>query len=93
MFKLNNGDKVKCKLSGFAGVIVSRTQWFNGCIRYTVQPKSTKSAEYIEAKAFDEAELELVKSQAVPSETAESRRKTFTGGPSGQRISVGAKGR
>ena len=94
MFKFSNGDKVRCKISGFSGVVVCRMQWFNGCIRYTLQPKGTKQSELADAKNFDEPELELVKAQQVPSETADpkpARRKT--GGPAGSRNSVDSRAR
>ena len=85
MFKFNNGDKVRCMISGFTGVIISRVQWFNGCIRYTVQPRGTKQAELKESKAFDELELKLVKAQEVPSVTFVKRVRRASGGPSGSR--------
>lgn len=85
MFKFNNGDKVKCQISGFTGVIVCRAQWFNGCVRYTIQPKGNKQSEYLEAKTFDEPELELVKEQQVPSVTAAKKPPARRGGPAGDR--------
>lgn len=93
IFKFDCGDKVRCKISGFEGVITSRTQWFNNCVRYCVQPRGTKKTEMLEAKHFDEQELELVQAQAVPSVTAPRPPTKRTGGPAGSRSGQTPRGR
>lgn len=73
-FKYDTGDQVKCKITGFTGIITSRTEWTNGCKRYGVQPpigkKDTKCPDPI---SFDEGDLELVKAgKVVPAHVAEA---------------------
>jgi hypothetical protein len=60
MFKFTNGDTVKDTITGFSGVIVHRTEYLNGCIRYGVQPKKLKDGKTIESEMFDEQQLSLV---------------------------------
>lgn len=66
IFKFNLGDEVKDIITGFRGVIDSRTQWLNGCTRYGVQPsKLTKDGNVQDARAFDEQQLQLVKAARI----------------------------
>ena len=39
MFKLNLGQEVKDKVTGFVGVIVCRAEYMTGCNRYSLQSK------------------------------------------------------
>ena len=61
MFKFNLGDEVKCIITGFKGVIVSRTEYFNGCIAYGVKPPIDKEGKLQDNGWLDEPQLELVK--------------------------------
>lgn len=92
-FGFNCGDKVRCKISGFAGVVVCQQQWFNGCKRYHVQPRGKKSTELLDSKVFDEDELEMVHAQHVPSPTVEKPQRKSTGGPAGSREASGPTSR
>ena len=69
------GDKVRDRVTGFEGIIIAKTEWFNGCIRYMVQPQDVKDGKMAEAQAFDEEQLDVVTPQAV------ERRQRQTGGP------------
>jgi len=63
---LNLGDEVKDIVSGYKGVITSRTEFISGCIRYGVQPKANmKEMTLPEAISFDENQLELTKAKRV----------------------------
>lgn len=76
-FKFDLGDEAKDTITGFAGVIVSRTQWLNNCNTYGLQPKKLDSAtgKIQERDHFDELQLKLVKAKTIKP----SRK---TGGPS-----------
>jgi len=63
IFKFANGDPVKHTLTGFEGYIVSRTQFMNMCVRYSVQAETLHEGKPIAWQAFDEEELLLVKSK------------------------------
>ena len=60
MTKIELGDKVKCKHSGFIGIAVARSEFINGCIQIEVLPKVKKGNEMIEAQGIDEQSLEVV---------------------------------
>ncbi len=57
--KIELGDTVKCKYTGFKGVAVARTEYINGCIQIQVAPKVGKDNKYPEELAIDEGSLEV----------------------------------
>lgn len=78
-FKFDTGDRVKNPINGYEGVVVTREQWLNGCIRYDVETTMAPSAEkglVRVIKQFWEQELELASQPKV--KTAAKKR---TGGP------------
>lgn len=62
--RINLGDEVIDKVTGFKGIAVARTQWLTGCDRITVQPKLGKDGKPIDPHSFDEGQLEVVKRAA-----------------------------
>jgi hypothetical protein len=66
MFKFELGQEVKEKVTGYAGVVMSRSEYFTGCLHYGIQSRSltpdgkTKDWEY-----FDESRLELIGNEFV----------------------------
>jgi hypothetical protein len=63
LFKFENLDKVRDKLSGFAGTIDCRTDWSNGCVRYAVVALELKDGKPL-CETFDEEHLELIEASA-----------------------------
>lgn len=60
------GDKVKCKVTGFTGIAIGKTEWLNGCIRWTVQPHGTdKDGKIFASECFDDKQLAVIKNQSV----------------------------
>ena len=59
------GDKAKCKVSGFTGVVVAETRWLNGCIRITLQPPAKNDGTLPASETFDVGQIEIVKAMAV----------------------------
>ena len=59
-FKFNLGDVVRDTITGFEGVIVSRTQWLYNCNTYGVKSRELKDGKPQDAVYFDEPQLELV---------------------------------
>lgn len=59
MIKL--GDKVKDTTSGLVGIVVSKTEYLNGCIQFAVQPPYKKGATEIPVWNVDERILIIVK--------------------------------
>lgn len=61
-FKFDIGSTLKCKITGFEGILAARTQWIANCNTYTLKPKSlNKDGELQDAKGFDEPMLDLEK--------------------------------
>lgn len=73
MAKVKLGQKVKCRLSGFTGVVTGRIEYINGCVRYLVLAKSKKGAEPVEIW-IDRTQLEVVEDDSAKKAKA-------TGGP------------
>lgn len=58
--RIELGDKVKCRVTGFTGIAVARTIWLNGCDRITIQPPVGKDGKHPEGYTFDEAAVEVI---------------------------------
>jgi len=69
------GDEIKDTVTGFKGIAVAKTDWLNGCTRWTIQPSVDKEGKVPPAECFDETQLVLVKRKKV----AQGRHDT--GGP------------
>jgi hypothetical protein len=54
------GDVVRDRVSGFQGVAVCRSEWLNGCVRWSVQPQALHEGKPIESQYIDEEQLEVV---------------------------------
>lgn len=64
--KFDIGQKAKDKISGYEGKITAVTEWYNGCIRYRLEPNHLNpDGELIEDQTFDEEQLELVKEKKM----------------------------
>ena len=73
-FKFNLGDRARDKITGFEGIVVSRTQWITNCNTYGLQPEKMKDGIPQDRQHFDEPQIELVNDKVHK----ESRK---TGGP------------
>ncbi|RLC38441.1 hypothetical protein DRH27_02240 [Candidatus Falkowbacteria bacterium] len=69
------GDTVQCIHTGVKGVAVAKTEFYNGCIQYTIAPKATKEGKLPEEVGIDEQSLKIVIAKTKP------RLKRTTGGP------------
>jgi len=79
MFKLQLGDHVKDRITGFSGIIVSQCMWYNGCVRYGVQSKKLdKDGDTLTETHFDEMQLVKQKTGHIHPPTT---KKGSTGGP------------
>lgn len=68
------GDVAKDSITGFAGVVVARTEWLNGCWRISLQPQGMKDGKPVDSFTFDVEQLELVEARG-------HQAKKETGGP------------
>jgi len=72
------GDKVRCKITGFEGIAVEKSEFINGCVQYAVLPKCKgKEKDKIpDAVAIDEGSLEIIEDPKK-----KKVKKSETGGP------------
>jgi hypothetical protein len=79
------GDMVKDRITGFQGVVLAITHWFNGCVRLVVQPdKLNKEGGIAKEETFDAEQVDVVKTQAykrLALEQVQAPAPAPTGGP------------
>ena len=73
---INLGDKVKDKITGFEGIVISKVIHINGCVRYEVKPQVLKDGKTIESEWIDEKQI-TVKSKVKERKVEEDK----PGGP------------
>lgn len=54
------GAVARDSITGFTGVVVAITEWLNGCVRVSIQPKELKDGKPIEVVSFDVEQVELM---------------------------------
>ena len=59
-FLFELGTDVKSDISGFKGIVTSRSEHMNGCNRYWIQPKVGKDGKLPDGCWFDEGEIVVV---------------------------------
>lgn len=84
---MNLGDKVRDIITGFTGIVIARSEFFNGCIRVSVQPQELgDKGKLQDTESFDVQQLELVQAGAVTplrerQEAKTGQKPARTGGP------------
>jgi hypothetical protein len=59
------GDEVKCKVTGFKGIVTSKTVFLNGCKQCGVQSPIGKDGKWGDNYGIDESQLEMIKPAKV----------------------------
>lgn len=64
MKRIEPGDRVRDRITGFTGIAMARTEWLYNCVRISVmaenvKPGTSKLEEH--SNTFDEAQLLIVK--------------------------------
>jgi hypothetical protein len=73
------GNKVRDTLTGFTGIVTSRTEYLYGCVHIGVTPEDLdKDGKVKQAEFFDEQRIEVIKS-TKPQTSQDSAAKA--GGP------------
>ena len=63
--KIQLGDRVRDRITGFEGVVVGITDWLYQCRRPIVQSTAlSKEGELLKSESFDEDQLEIVEAGA-----------------------------
>ncbi len=55
MTKIVLGQRARDRITGYVGVVVGRTEWLNGCVRFGIQSELLKYGVPTETQWFDEA--------------------------------------
>ncbi len=62
MERVDLGDRVKDRITGYTGIAHCMTKWLNGCIRFAVQPEQLdKDGKVVDDRYFDEGQLIVIK--------------------------------
>jgi len=75
--KISLGDIARDSITGFEGVVIARTEWLFGCVRFTLQPQALHEGKPVETQTFDEEQLVWVRSTTGALRGAPAQ----TGGP------------
>jgi hypothetical protein len=59
-FKFELGQKVKEKVTGYEGIIVTRSEHLYGCMVYAVKSEKLHDGKPIDSQWFDEGSLEVI---------------------------------
>lgn len=59
------GDEVKDKVTGFKGVVTSKTFFLNGCIQVGISAPLTKDGKMGESWNIDESQIEVTVTKKV----------------------------
>ena len=62
------GQKVRDRISGFAGVVTGRAQYISGCAQALVAPTVTADGAFRNSEWFDEQRLEATHPEERPIE-------------------------
>lgn len=66
MIKLQLGDKVKDKVTGFTGIITGYARYLTGCDQYYILPVSKKNPnKYLSGRWFDDGRVEIIEAGVV----------------------------
>lgn len=81
MFKHQLGQRAKCKLTGFEGIITCRCEFLTGCNRYCIQPTDLKDGKPIDPIYFDEEQIEIIGEGINPKEVQGKEKGAYAPNP------------
>jgi hypothetical protein len=64
-FRYDLGDKVRDRITGMTGIVISRSEHLFGCERYWVEPQELKDSKPVDGRWFDQDSLELVEAGVI----------------------------
>ena len=79
--KVELGDKAKCKISGFTGIVTTVAKCLTGCDRVTLKAPMQKDGKMGEEYWFDIYAVEVIKKAVVKTENVSHEDVTKKGGP------------
>lgn len=79
MTKVNLGDKVQDKVTGYEGIATARVEYLNGCTQYGVSGKVDKDGKVPDVLYIDHSQLEVVVDKKVVVEARDTGGATTRG--------------
>lgn len=81
--RIELGDRVRDRISGFEGIVIGITDWLYQCRRPIVQPTTMNDGKPTGTESFDEPQLEVIERAAFAPMVQESAPPVDekTGGP------------
>ena len=79
------GDLVKCKYTGFKGVVINKTEFINGCIQFGIVAKFDQKAPLaleLSEQSIDSQSLIMVRKGPRHNKEEDDDEEEPTGGPS-----------
>jgi hypothetical protein len=70
-FKFELGDRAKDSVTGFSGVLTSRTQWITGCNTYGIQSQELRDGKPVDATHFDEERIVILAEAVIAPASAD----------------------
>jgi hypothetical protein len=58
--KIQLGNWVEDKITGFAGYVTGRVEYITGCNQILVQPKCKEGGEFVDSRWVDETRLQVL---------------------------------
>jgi len=58
--KIKLGNKVRDKITGFEGIVISRVEYINKCTQFCVKPKMDEDGKMPDGEYIDIEQLEVI---------------------------------
>ncbi len=85
--KVELGDEVKCRVTGYKGIATCRTTYLQGCDRVGVLPEMGKDGKHPETYHIDVGQLDIIaKGKALPKQNTKYEKTEKVGGASSRYI-------
>ena len=75
------GDRARDSITGYEGIVIARSEWLNGCVRFELQSEKLKDGVPHEPYWVDQQQIALVVSKAPKDVTAGKGESPPPGGP------------
>lgn len=70
--EIENGDRAKCIITGFEGIVICERDYLTGCNQIAIKPQTLKDGRPIDAQWLDIQQCKLVKKNAFELDNEET---------------------
>lgn len=64
-YNVERGDRVRDSITGYTGIVLARSEYLNGCVRFLVVSEKLEDGKSVD-ETFDAHQLEILEKGAVP---------------------------